>query len=495
MYTTRYALIMSLLVLASCSKWNVEDKRIKEQIVIPPTPTPTPTPTTGNVTLVNTKPTVLGSNAATVVFKVETPTAVAEFGVVLTGDPNQIAGLMAGTGAPDRRAVTGAVVGDGTIIFEIKNLLENSPYYVVAFAKDASGKTTFSQNYAGFRTKFPPKTPNWQQLANLPTQRAYSFNPLFTIGGKVYVGGTNQEKSPEGFYYFKQLYEYDPATNFWTQKKDFPGTARSETTVAVLNDKAYVMFGVAQGRLSYTSDAWEYDPANDTWRPLANPPQNAPGRSGDYNLQAGGIPFVYNNRVYSFFGRGTYNKDVNLINIYNSLYALDPKSNTWEVSFPLDDQKLSNDVIYAAARSGAFSFQYGEWVYFGGGLAASYYNATGSNLPYAKYFNSRQIWAYNVASKALRAVATLPSSFNDCSNSNDTGGRMAGFAFSVGAKAYITDCSSQIFVADLSSPGNLTVQLSTALRHPTPTTGIGIGVGDRAYFGLRNADWWAFTPN
>ncbi|QIP13108.1 hypothetical protein G8759_10955 [Spirosoma aureum] len=444
------------------------------------------TPTVSTVALLNTKPLQLGNISATVSFTVDPAAAVTEYGMVLTPDPNQISALMAGTAAPVRRFVT-AAPANGKIDFEIKDLTENSPYYAVAFAKDATGKTVFSKEFAGFQTKFGQRG-NWRQLANLPTQRAYVFNPMFTINGKVYVGSQSTGTSSE-YYYFKQLYEYDPATNLWTQKKDFPGSGRTETTVAVLNNKAYILFGTNKG--SYTPDAWEYDPSGDSWRQLSNPPATKTGGQGIYNQQAGGIPFVYNNRVYSLFGRGP-STDPSLTNIYNSQYALDPTGNgTWEVSFPFNDKGLTNDVIYAAARSSAFSFQNGNILYFGGGLVASAYTSS-FGPTYASYFNTRQIWTYNLDTKDLKKVALLPNTFNDCSSGNDSGGRMQNCAFIVGSKAYIIDCSHNTWVMDLTT--NATPTLLSTLNNPTGTVGIGVGVGTKAYFGLRNADWWEFTP-
>ena len=446
------------------------------------------------VMLVSDKPSQLGNVSATVSFKVDKPAAVTEYGFVITADPNQVNQLMNGTAAPIRKSVTGAFPANGTIDFEIKDLNENSVYYAVAYAKDAAGKTTFSKEFAGFQTKYGQRG-NWRQLANLPTERAYTYNPLFTINGKVYVGSQGRGISSD-YYYLKQLYEYDPQTNLWTQKKDFPGTGRREPTVAVLNNKAYIMFGTTTNTGSpktYTPDAWEYDPAGDSWRKMTDPPVTAPGGTGAYNQQAGGIPFVYNNRVHSLFGRGSSTSG-SFTNLYNSQYALDPTgSGAWEMSFPLVGKTLSIAETYSIMRSGTFSFQYGDWVYYGGGVAVSEYTALGVNVNYGKDFDSRQIWGYNPKTKEIKKIARLLDTFNDCSDPVATGGRMANFAFVVGSKAYITDCSSQMWVMDLTS-GNFTPQLSTALRNPAPTTGIGVGVGNKAYFGLRNGDWWEFTP-
>ncbi len=486
MYLTRfYTLFFIALLAGSCSKWNVADKSIK-----PDGTTPNPGNLgSGAVTLNSVKPIQLGHITATISFKVEKPQGITEYGAVITPDPNQVNAVIAGTAAPLQVTEAKAFPGSGTVELNLTGLTQNSLYFAVPYVKDGAGKKTFCSTAVEFRTKYGANNANWRQLANLPTKNAYAFNPLFTINGKVYVGGADNEGPKGGYYYMKQLYEYDPQNNLWKKRKDFPGTPRFDATVVVLNNKAYVLFGVNADRNSYTSDAWEYDPATDNWRQLASPPSQ-----GQYSQPAGAIPFVSNNRMGILFGRGTFNNDVKLNSVYNSLYTLDPAANTWAVSFPLNERGYANDLIFAAARSGAFSVQYDKWVYFGGGYAANTYTNMSATIPYSRYFNSRQIWGYNVETKETKQIALLPKDFNDCSDPQATGGNMTGFAFGVGTKAYITDCSSQMWVMDLVS-GNFTPQLSAALRHPAPTTGIGVGVGNKAYFGLRNADWWEFSPN
>ena len=485
----RYTILLLAGLLTGCSKWNLDDKIIK----------PTVTPTGIAVTLNDLKPKQLDNTSATISFKVDKPDAAVEYGVVLTTDPAQVASVIAGTVAPVRRVGAAGVNPDN---FAITGLSENTLYYAVPYAKNATGQYNFSPQAVTFQTKFGRLNAIWGQLASFPAERAFAWNPIFTIDGKVYVGGATQAVTGNGKYYFKQLYVYDPLTNIWTQLKDFPGTARLEPTVAVLNGKAYVMFGAAAGQSSYVADAWEYDPTADSWRQLTNPPATRTGGMGVYNMQAGAIPFVYNNRACALFGRGTYNNDFKQVNIYNSLFTLDPTgAGSWDVSFPFDDKGVAKNILYAAARSGAFSVQYNGWVYFGGGLAASNYNATGANIPYSTYFNSRQIWGYNTDTKDLKQIALLPTTFNDCSDPNLTYGRMQGMAFLVGSKMYISDCSSQIWIIDLAS-GNFTPQLSATLRHPSnDKKGIGVSVGTKIYFGLlppsgqTQGDWWEFVPN
>jgi hypothetical protein len=451
-----------------------------------------------SVSLTYPKPLQLGHNSATIGFKVDKPGSVTEYGVIFTPDESQVPKIQDGSFATNRRFIIGAFPASGTVNFEVKDLLENALTFAVPYVKDASGTSYFSKQYVGFQTKYGQRG-NWRQLANLPAQQALAtvYNTLFTIGGKVYVGGNGTGSTD--FAYLKKIYEYDAETNIWSVKRDFPGTSRIEPTVAVLNDKAYILFGAIKstGVQGYATDAaWEYTPATDTWRQItSNPPVTSPGGTGAYNLQQGGIPFVYNNRVHSLFGRGPSTSS-SFTNLYNSLYSLDPSSNgTWQISFPLANKGLATADLYNITRSSAFTVQDGDWVYYGGGVIAAEYTALGTNVNFGRDFNSRQIWGYNARTGDVKKVALLPSTFNDCSTTGptgDTGGRMQNTAFKIGSKAYIVDCSHKTWVLDLitlATPVNV-----PSLNNPTGTVGIGVSVGDKAFFGLRNADWWEFTP-
>jgi hypothetical protein len=57
-------------------------------------------------------------------------------------------------------------------------------------------------------------------------------------------------------------WQYDPATNSWTQKTDFPGTVRDESTYFSIGDKGYIGYGAQQGWATgiFFVDFWEYTP-------------------------------------------------------------------------------------------------------------------------------------------------------------------------------------------------------------------------------------------
>src|SRR5437763_1066114 len=91
----------------------------------------------------------------------------------------------------------------------------------------------------------------------------------------VGVGEAAQGLLP-GFKPAGLVYEYDPASDAWTQKKPMPHPVH-HAAVTVLNGKMYLFGGFdlpSAGPPGWNpvNDAWEYDPATDGWRSLAPMP-------------------------------------------------------------------------------------------------------------------------------------------------------------------------------------------------------------------------------
>jgi N-acetylneuraminic acid mutarotase len=61
----------------------------------------------------------------------------------------------------------------------------------------------------------------------------------------------------------KDLWEYDPATDQWTQKLSLGGGKRRDAVAFVIDGKGYICTGIDNG--IYEDDLWEYDPATNTW--------------------------------------------------------------------------------------------------------------------------------------------------------------------------------------------------------------------------------------
>ena len=89
--------------------------------------------------------------------------------------------------------------------------------------------------------EYNPATTTWAQKANFPgtadsSARCGAF--AFVINGKGYVGGGITNAG-----YTNSFFEYDPATDSWTQKKQFPGTARSGASAFAIDSLGYAGSG------------------------------------------------------------------------------------------------------------------------------------------------------------------------------------------------------------------------------------------------------------
>jgi N-acetylneuraminic acid mutarotase len=117
--------------------------------------------------------------------------------------------------------------------------------------------------------QFDPVANSWTKKADFGGgARAKAVG--FGIDSKGYIGtGTTDLNSPSG--YKKDFWEYDPIGDVWTQKKDFGGSPRYGAVGLVLGTKGYVGTGwdttVAGGR---RKDFWQYDPATDLWSQKAD---------------------------------------------------------------------------------------------------------------------------------------------------------------------------------------------------------------------------------
>ena len=141
----------------------------------------------------------------------------------------------------------------------------------------------------------------WIQKANY--QGAYfTGDVVFSINGKIYTGIT----SPIS----KELWEYDPATNKWAEKKIFPGNANIYTCF-VAGNSAYILDGEFDyGSIKWIYKTWEYNPITDNWVQKANSPISTPNYQSCFS-------FGINNKGYVGSISGTF-------------YEYNPETNSWK---------------------------------------------------------------------------------------------------------------------------------------------------------------------
>jgi N-acetylneuraminic acid mutarotase len=115
-------------------------------------------------------------------------------------------------------------------------------------------------------------------------------------GGKFYVfGGLAAGWTPKGL-----VYEYDPASDKWTKKKNMP-QASHHIGLTELNGRIYVIGGFIKPATGPTAwepidNVWEYDPSADSWKALAalSKKRGAP------------VAAVHDGKIYAIGGAGLH---------------------------------------------------------------------------------------------------------------------------------------------------------------------------------------------
>jgi N-acetylneuraminic acid mutarotase len=210
----------------------------------------------------------------------------------------------------------------------------------------------------------PPGAGRWVRLAPIPEPNEERNGAV--ANGKLYLFGGNpvgMTGTPPG-----AVWEYDPAGDKWTKKKNMP-LAAHHVAVAENAGKIYVFGGGVQkqaGGPSYVpvNNAWEYDPAADAWKPLAAMPTS---RLAAVAAAAGG-------KIYVMGGAGNYkardgqslepNQAHRVLDI-NEVY--DPATNTWAAKQILPTPRNS---MFAGVVNGK--------IYLIGGRVATAFATTGS---------------------------------------------------------------------------------------------------------------------
>jgi len=111
----------------------------------------------------------------------------------------------------------------------------------------------------------------WTQLASPPVNfRDGSF--IFAIGPYIYVGGGRYQCAGGGPY--NSFYRYDPATNTWTQRANFPEPRLYNGVGASDGTYGYVAGGRDDPGSVPTNALYRYDPTANSWTQISSIPGN-----------------------------------------------------------------------------------------------------------------------------------------------------------------------------------------------------------------------------
>jgi hypothetical protein len=141
--------------------------------------------------------------------------------------------------------------------------------YATGFATSTKGYigTGYDGSYHNSFRQYDPVSNTWTDMPPFPGA-GLAFDASFSINGKGYVGtGYNPGDGMES----NELWEYDPAITTWTPKADlawiFGSLARQGAVGFSIGTKGYIGTGY---RGTFYKDFWEYNPATNTWTKKAD---------------------------------------------------------------------------------------------------------------------------------------------------------------------------------------------------------------------------------
>ena len=153
--------------------------------------------------------------------------------------------------------------------------------------------------------------------------------------GKLYVIGGWGDGKARGV-----NYEYDPATDKWTKKQPMPRPAH-HAALAAVNGKIYAFGGfVAPATTAIPlgaawepiADAWEFNPATDSWKPLAP----LPGKRGSaIAAEVGGKIYVIGGATTMEGSKDPFFTAFGPARVLGTNDVYDPATNKWESRNPM----------------------------------------------------------------------------------------------------------------------------------------------------------------
>jgi N-acetylneuraminic acid mutarotase len=181
----------------------------------------------------------------------------------------------------------------------------------------------------------------WVQVANMEATARHRCS-AFSVGHKGYIGLGHYNSVVN--IDFEDFWEYDPATDTWTQKADFGPGKRYHCFEFVIGNKAYVGAGRDAIGVQY-NDTWKFNPATNVWRQVANFPGSP---------RQGSKGFVIDSIAYIGSGIALGAADDNDFYSYNAL------TDTWTSIAPFPGLKRNCAVTFSIEKVGYFGTGRGD---------------------------------------------------------------------------------------------------------------------------------------
>jgi N-acetylneuraminic acid mutarotase len=225
-----------------------------------------------------------------------------------------------------------------------------------------------------------PTSP-WKKGAPFPEpdEELYSV----PANGKLYVIGGWGDGKARGV-----NYEYDPATDVWTKKSPMPHPAH-HAALAAANGKIYAFGGfVAPANTAMPvgaawepiADAWEFNPATDSWKPLAP----LPGKRGSaIAAEVDGKIYVIGGATTMEGSKDSFFTAFGPARVLGTNEVYDPATNKWESRNPM-----------SVPRNHAFSGVVNGKIYVIGGRTGHAFILSATNTDVVEEYNpASNMWS------------------------------------------------------------------------------------------------------
>lgn len=269
----------------------------------------------------------------------------------------------------------------------------------------------------------------WIQKADFGSHGRHRGNHM-SIGNRGYMGMGHYNGAGPNIV-MKDWWEYDPATNSWTQRADYIGNNG-------FGNYACLAFGMSEygymggGQSGSDMNLYRFDPTTNTWTSMGPMPMYYSNNEG----------FVLNEKGYALSGSTLreYNPQTNSwtpkanmpfsVSTWNSCFAVDGKgyvklnNSLWEYK-PLLDQWVSRAPFPGIASGGSASFAQNQKGYIICGYGGSLSNVQSEVWEFNPALNSwtqlpdfpgssrRFCSAFSVNNRAYFGIGTNGTNFND----------------------------------------------------------------------------------
>jgi hypothetical protein len=174
----------------------------------------------------------------------------------------------------------------------------------------------------------------WDRRSSYPVD-GVGYPVTFVIDGMGYAGlGTYWGEEDR---MLKDLYMYDPETNEWEKKKDYPGAGKQAAVAFIFNNEAYIAGGLYLDTVNdewvYSLDCWKYSSVSDSWTEMASITEE----------DAEGLSFSDNHWSAVYDGKGYMST-----NSSSDYFVYDQSLDSWE------KQSFSSNNPYLDSYRGGF---------------------------------------------------------------------------------------------------------------------------------------------